>query len=306
MNWWIQLQRVLKSGFVNFWRMPVVTMASIITLTATLFVIGSLIIGLAFLNASLDDIKNKVDISVSFKPDIPEERVLAVRDSLSRLPEVEKVVYSSRADELNDFRARNENNELIISSLNEVGNPFGARLNIVAVDPARYESIVQFLETDTALSLAGQTIVDQISFKKNVVDRLVQVIDAAETVGMVITLVLVFISIVVTFNTVSLAIYISREEISLMKLVGAGDNYVRGPFIVEGALAGVIAAFVSLGLLYPGLLWVRDLTTNIYGGINLLDYFIGNFATIFIILLLVGVGLGVVASFLAVRQHLKI
>ncbi len=176
----------------------------------------------------------------------------------------------------------------------------------MAVDPGRYETIVQFLETDTALSLDGETIIDQISFKKNVVDRLVQIIDAAQTAGLVVTLVLVFISIVVTFNTVSLAIYISREEISLMKLVGAGDNYVRGPFIVEGALAGIVSAIISIALLYPGLLWVRDLTTNIYGGINLLDYFAGNFAMIFVTLLLVGIALGVVASGLAVRQHLKI
>lgn len=299
------IKRILRWGFVNFWRSAVVSLAAVVTITVTLFVIGGLWLSGAFLNSALEDIKSKVDISVSLKPDVTESVALELKESLERLPEVKSVTYSSREAELADFRARNENNDLILQSLKEVGNPFGARLNIQAVDPAQYESVARFLESDSALSAGGETVIDQVSFKKNVVERLVAILDASQRVGLAVTLVLIFIAVLVTFNTVSLAIYISREEISLMKLVGAGDNYIRGPFIVEGSIAGLIGAVLASLLLYPSTIWVRNATAGVFGGVNLVEYFISHFALIFFALLGLGVALGIASSFLAVRKHLK-
>lgn len=301
----LNLKRVLRSGFINFWRTPAVSIASVVTLTVTLYVIGALVLASAYLNSALDDIRNRVDISVALKPDVTETTALELKTELERLPEVKKVEYRSREQELADFRERHKDNDLIIQSLEEVGNPFGARLNISAVDPSHYESVAKFFESDSALSSAGETIVDQVSFKKNIVDRLVNVIRTAETMGLAITLILVFISVVVTFNTISLAIYISREEISLMKLVGAGNSYVRGPFVVEGVIAGFLSSLLSLALLYPSTIWMRNETSGLYGGINMVNYFLDNFASIFLLLLASGVFLGAAASFLAVRKHLK-
>ncbi len=300
------LKRIFRWGFLNFWRSAVVSLASVVTITVTLFVIGGLYLGAAYLNSSLAEVQSKVDISVSMKPDAAESDVEALKKSIETLPEVSEVTYSSREAELEDFRKRNENNVLIIQSLDEVGNPFGARLNIRAVDPARYEAIADFLESDSALSDSGKTIVDQISFKKNVVDKLVKLIATAHTIGWAVMLVLIFVSVIVTFNTISLAIYISREEIALMKLVGAGDNYVRGPFIVEGIIAGGISAFLALLFLYPGVLWVRNETIGVFGGLNLVSYFLENSAILLGLLLVVGIFLGVVSSFLATRKHLKV
>jgi cell division transport system permease protein len=303
---WIHLRRVLRSGFVNFWRTPVVSLASVVTLTVALFVIGAMVLFNAFLYASLDDLRARVDISVSFKPDAPETRVLELQESLEALPEVAAVTFRSRAEELTEFEERNKDNDLILRSLAEVGNPFGARLNIQAVDPGSYEAIASFLEEEAALAAGGETVIDQISFKKNVVDRLVRLISVSERVSLAVSLVLIFIAVVVTFNTISLAIYSSREEISLMKLVGAGNNYVRGPFVVEGVMAGILASIFSIIFLYPASIWLRGVTINLYGGIDLVSYFLGNFAKLFFILLAAGVLLGVSSSFLAVRKHLKI
>ena len=222
------------------------------------------------------------------------------------MPEVKEITYNTREQEYQDFRQRNENNDLIIRSLEEVGNPFGARLNIRAVDPGRYEPITKFLSGGSALSINGETIVDQVTFKKNVVDKLIKIIATAKQVGLAITIILVLIAVMVTFNTISLAIYISREEISLMKLVGAANNYVRGPFIVEGIIAGIISTFLALILLYPATIWVRNVTAGVFGGVNLVSYFLTHFAQIFLALLAVGVVLGMVSSFLAIRKHLKI
>lgn len=299
------LKRMFRYGFISFWRSALVSLASVITITATLFVVGSLWLSSAYLNSVLEEVKNQVDISVSMKPDVPESEVLELQKKLELLPEVKSVTYSSREQELAIFEKNNENNDTILQSLKEVGNPFGASLKIQAVDPSRYESVAKFLESDSVSVSGGETIVDQVSFKANVVDRLIKIIATAKTIGWAIVSVLIFISVIVTFNTVSLAIYVSREEISLMKLVGAGNNYIRGPFVVEGLISGGVAALLALALLYPAAIWVRNVTAPVFGGVDLVSYFLNNIIQILLLLLIVGVFLGIVSSFLAVRKHLK-
>lgn len=278
-------------------------MASILVMTVTLFVIGSLILAGAFLTASLEEVQSKVDISVSFKVDASLDEIKAMEKALTALPEVKEVAFSSREEELALFRERHKDNNLLLQSLDEVGNPFGARLNIKAVDPAQYESIATFLTNQDAASAA---IIDQVSFKKDVVDKLLAITNSLKRVGLAASIVLAVTSILVMFNTTSLAIYIAREEISVMRLVGAETSYVRGPFMVEAIISGGIASLLAMLLLYPAVLWVRGATMGVYGGINLLSYYLSNFFYLFLILLLSGVVLGAVASFLAIRRYLKV
>lgn len=301
----VKARRVIQSGFNNFWRSPVVSLASVFTMLVTLFVIGALLLSNAFLNATLQTIQDQVDISVTFNPEAAETEVLALKESLTLLPEVTEVEYLSREQELASFRERHKDNSLIIQSLDEVGNPFGARLNIKAANPSQYETIAGFLEARGGEEGSSQ-LIDNVSFKKDVVDKLLKVIDSSQRIGFAVTLVLVIISILVTINTISLAIYTSREEISVMRLVGASTLYVRGPFMVEGLIAGVIAAIGAVILLYPATIWVRNATTNVYGGINLVAYYVDNFTQIFLILLGSGILLGVIASYLAVRKYVKV
>lgn len=299
-----KLRRVAWSGLLNFFRSPVISAASVITLTITLFMIGSLFLSSAFFHATVNELQNKVDISVSFKQEVAEQAVLNLQKSLELLPEVKEVVYSSPEQELTDFRTRNADNELELQLLDELGNPFGARLNITAIDPSHYESISKFLDNENSVAADG-VLIDKISFKRDIVDRLISVVSTAKKVGFALVMLLVFISLVVTFNTISLAIYVSREEISLMKLVGASHNYIRGPFLVEGVISGVIATFLSLALLYPITLWLRNSTAGLYGGFDLAVYFSSHFASLLGLLLASGLIIGILASFMATRQHLK-
>jgi cell division transport system permease protein len=301
---WTKVKRVFRSGFVGFWRNGVVSAASILVVTVTLVVIGSLLLASAYLNSSLNNLKSKVDISVSFKPDAREADIQGLKNTLATLPEISKIEYLSRDQELSAFKERHKDNALLAQSLEEVGNPFGARLNIMAKDPSQYESIARFLDPAAGDSSFNRDMIDQVTYKKDIVDRLMVFISASKKVGFAISMVLIFMSILVTFNTVSLAIYTSREEISVMKLVGASDNYVSGPFVVEGIISGIISAFLGIGLLYPLALWVKNTTMGVYGGINLAAYYVENFAEIFLTLLLAGIVLGVIASVLAVRRYL--
>ena len=259
----------------------------------------------SFLNTTLLNIKDRVDISVTFKTDASEKGILDLKRSLELLPEVKKVDYLSREQELSDFRDRHKDNALLIQSIDEVGNPFGARINIQAIDPSQFETVARFLEGQSGVD-SGVSIIDQISFKKDIVDRLLSIIDSTNKVALIISAILIFLSILVTFNTISLAIYTARDEISLMRLVGANNFYISGPFIVEGVISGIISAFVAMIILYPATLWTRSATESIYGGVDLLSPYIDQFGKIFVVLLFSGIVLGVVSSFLAIRKYLKI
>jgi cell division transport system permease protein len=304
--WLANIKRIIKSGFVNFWRSGLVSLSSVIVLTVTLFTIGGLLLGQAFLSASLDEIKAKVDISVSFQPTATEEAVLAFQKTLQARPGVKQVTYRSREEEFNDFKTRNQDNALIMQSLQEVGNPLGARLNIEATDPSQYESIASFLYDDSALAAGGQSIIYQINFKKTSVDALSAIIDTTQRVSLAIALFLIFISLIVTFNTVSLAIYVSREEISVMRLVGANNPYIRGPFIVEGLIAGLFASLLALFLLYPTAIWLHNATAGVAASINLATYYLEHFTFLTLVLIVSGLFISVLASVLAIRKHLRI
>lgn len=300
------IKRMFRAGFVGFWRTKVVSVASILVMTITLLALGSLVLANAFFQATLTEIQKRVDISVSLKPDAAESDILALKNTVSRLPTVKSVTYNSRQQELNDFIELHKDNTLIVQSLEEVGNPFGARLNIIAVDPTHYESLAKFFDSDDALSASGQTIIDHVSFKKNIIDRFIRLAETGKRVGAVAALALICVSILVTINTISLAIYSAREEIGVMRLVGASNSYVQGPFIVEGMIAGLIAALLATGLLYPISLWLRNTMSILAIDINVAAYYIQNFGQILLLLVVTGVVLGGFASFLAVRDQIKV
>jgi cell division transport system permease protein len=298
----------VRAGILNFSRVSVVSFSSVFIFTITLFVIGSLILLNAVLSYSLEQIKSKVDVNVYFTTSAPEDTVLSIQDALKKLPEVADVGYTSREVALENFRERHSSDYLIIQSLEELGdNPLGATLNIRAKDPSQYESIVNFLEGGSELVKSNSSYIDKINYHQNkaVIDRLNNIIAGTKKVGLAITLALVIISILITFNTVRLAIYISREEIGIMRLVGAGNHYIRGPFLIGGVLYGIISAVITMILFWPITVWLGRTTTFFFGGINLFNYFVSYFYEIFGILLFSGVFLGAVASFLAVRKYLK-
>ena len=163
----------------------------------------------------------------------------------------------------------------------------------------------QYYRTN-ALSLDSASIIDKVNYNQNklVIDRLDSIIAGGQKLGFLVTLLLVIISIIVTFNTIRLAIFISKEEIGVMGLVGASKMHIRGPFMIEGAIYGVIATFVTLLLFWPASVWLGNHMTD-FLGINMYDYFVSSFFQIFTILLLSGILLGVISSFLAVRRYLS-
>ncbi len=306
---WISLKRVIKAGAVNFYRNGFVSLSSVFIMTVTLFVIGSVIFLSATLRASLEEIKSKVDVNVYFLTSASEEEVTALAATLRNLPEVKEVEYISRAQALENFKKRHERDELTLQALAELpDNPLGAVLNIRAKEPSQYEGIANFLKSDNALSSKNASFIDEVNYydHKAAIDKLSAIIRSAQTIGFALALALVIISISIAFNTIRLAIFISRDEIGVMRLVGASDKYIRGPFVVSGILYGVSAALITLALFYPLTYYLGDATENFFSGLNLFRYYLAHFGEFFLILAGSGIFLGAVSSFLAVRRYLNV
>jgi cell division transport system permease protein len=300
----VNIKRITKGGFVNFWRNGWVSFATVLVMVLTLFVIGGLILSNVVLTSVIASLEDKVDITVYFRTSAAEPDILAVKDSLTKLGEVESVEYVSRAEALERFKERHKENALITQSLDEVGdNPLGAALNIQAKDPSQYASITTFLEGNI---LSG--ILDKVNYRQNqlVIDRLSSVLRASRKVGISISIVLAVIAFLVAFNTIRMAIYTSREEIRVMKLVGASNWYTRGPFLVEGFLHGFLASVIATLTFWPLTFWLGGRIQNFFGGPNLLSYYQGNFFEFFLVLFLAGTTLGVVSSSIAIRRYMRV
>src|SRR3989344_6058822 len=306
---WTNVKRVVRAGFVGFWRIGFVSLASVLVMTVTLFVIGSVIFLLATLDASLNNLKSKVDVNVYLTTTAAEEEIMSLKTLLEALPEVKTVSYVTREQALENFKNRHQNDAPILEALKDVpDNPLSAVLNIVAKDPGQYEAIANFLKSDNALSKNQQVIVRKVNYDDNkiAIAVLSKIIDSAKKLGLAVTLVLVIISLLIIFNTIRLAIYTSREEISVMRLVGASNKYIRWPFMISGILYGIVAGLLTLIAFYPLTYWLGTATANFFSGINVYHYYITNFGQIFGIIMGSGVVLGAVSSYLAVRRYLTI
>ncbi len=306
---WMIIKRVCMSGGKNFTRGGAVSAATVLIMTVTLAIIGFLIFLSALLSYTLTTVSNKVDISVYFVTGTSEADIFSVKDQLQKLPQVASVSYTSADEALIAFKERHANDQLTLQALNELGgNPLDASLAIRAKDPSQYESVVRFLEASPALSTAGTSIVDRINYAQNkeVIDRLSLAIQATREIGFAIVILFAIASILIAFATVRLAIYTAKDEIAVMRLVGASNAYIQGPFIVTGVITGVTAAALVLLLLWPATWYAGVKTSGWFGGFNVASYYGSHFAFIFLVLMCSGLLLGAIASVFAIRRYLKI
>ncbi len=301
------LRRIIKAGFINFWRNGSVSFSAVLVMVVALFMIGSTLLLTAFLGTALKDLEAKIDINIYIATNAEESSIIDLKNKLESLPQVETITYISREKALENFRARHKDDSRIMQALNEVeGNPLTAVLNVKAKEPSQYEGIANFLDDKSVLSTETLSIVSKVNYNDNkvVIDRLTGLITGIQKFASIVTAVMIGISILITFNTIRLAIFISRYEIAVMRLVGGDRGYIRGPFIVEGVLYGLMAGAFTIILFYPITYWLKGATQGFYGGINLLQYFVANFIQIFFIIMLSGVALGAISSYLAVRKYL--
>lgn len=301
------LRRVVKAGFIGFWRNTYVAAASIFVLTIALFVIGTTMFLNQLLAVSLDMIESKVDINVYFVPEAAQEDIERIVASVEALPDVSSVKFTSKEDALLKYRENNQGDEVALQALEELdSNPLGANIAIQAKETSQYGSVARFIEEQRELEEPQSPVIYKINYTqtKDSIDALTSIIDVTEQASMVVMSVLLLAAVLITFNTTRLAIYTSREEIAIMRLVGAGNMYIRGPFMLQGIMYGFVSGVLSLLIFYPVLVWLGPRTEKFFE-LNLFNYYMAHFGEIFGILVGIGVLLGLLSSTFAVARYLR-
>ncbi len=297
------LVRVIRYGVKNFLRNGSLSAATVAVMLLALSFFLGLIIFRFITITTLDAIKDKIDISVYFKLSAPEDEILRIKRSLEGLEQVKGIVYVSRDDALATFKQKHQN-DAAAQALDELSdNPFLPSLNVKANDPSEYSNIASYLENESFNS-----VIAKVTFAQNqiVIERLTNIIETANRSGLALTFVFSIIAILVAFNTIWLAMYSNREEIGIMRLVGASNPYIRGPYIVEGIIYGIVAALLSIVIAVPIVLIAGPWAEKITADVSLETYFFTNIFKLVFYQLLFGVVLGGLSSFIAIRRYLKV
>lgn len=300
----VTLSRIIKYGLQNFLRNGWLGMATIAVMFLALFVLQGLIIFNVVAKTTIATVQNKIDISVYFKNNVAEDEILKLKKSLEGLSEVKQAEYVSQEQALAEFQTRHKDSEVVTQAIQELGsNPLLASLNIKAYNPKEYAAIAAYLNNESLSPL-----IEKISYAQNqvVIDRLISIVDAAKRGGIALTLIAAIIAILVAFNTIGLAIYSNRETIGVMRLVGASNNFIRGPYIIEGILYGLLAGVLSFAVIVPSVIYISPYITKFIPEINLQTYFAINFLRLLGYQLLFGIVLGTFSSFIAVRRYLRV
>lgn len=304
----ISFWRIIKAALQNFWRNVWLSAATTVIMTMTLMMIASLYFANIFGAQVLQNIERKVDLSVNFKETATDEYLGALSSELKARDDVAdvRVVTSDEAVEI--FRKQHEDNPLIEESLQELGeNPLPASMYIVAESPQFYEAIAEDLRAEKY-----QVFVEEVNFKdtEDVIEKLVTLIDSVKNVGLVVTIIFVVLVVLIMFNTVRLAIYSFREEIEIMRLVGASRWFIQGPFIVEAIIVSLLALGVTIGISFPVLKAISPQLSRFFFDVgqeqlDLYQYALNNGFSFVGWLLLAALGLAIVSSAIAVRRYLR-
>lgn len=301
----ISFNRVLSNGVLNYWRNFWLSVAATTIMVVTLFIASILLILNALASISLTTIQQKVDISVYFKFTTTEDTILQIKDQAESLPEIQSINYIPPVTAREKFTQLHKDEPLLLESVDQFSddeNPFPASFAIRVRSLDDYPTIINLFRDQKF-----EPFVEKITDKRDVVDRLVRLTRGIKKFGLGLTLVFSFVTILVMFNTIRLTIYNRREEIEIMRLVGASNWFIRGPFIVEGIFYGISGAIITAAVLYP-IMFV--LTPKISSFLELdvrqFNYIGLDFLTLFAVQILAGVILGIISSLIVIRRYLKI
>jgi len=296
--------RVVKFAFKDFWRNLGLSLMTISILILTYFSLNLLVIVNFFTDAAIQVIEDRVDVSVYFGPEVSDERVHGVRGNLTSLPEVKDIVFISREEALETFKRNHADEPEILAALQEVGeNPLGPVLVIKAKDAGRYGPILEALESPAIKSLVeDKTVQDH----RVLIERLTSVTAKVQRAALGLSLVFALISLLIVFNTIRVSIYIHREEIAIMRLVGASSNFVRIPFLIETVLFNLISLGLVAALVFPALNVIEPAARAFFDAeVGVTAYYRDHWMTIFGYQLGAVTFLSLLATALSMRRYLK-
>lgn len=300
------LLRVFKFSSQDFWRNFWLSAATIVVLVLALVSINFLLVLNILTKTAVAQVQEKIDVSIYFKQSVPESEVGNVKSYLLSLPQVKNVEYISPDHALAEFQKKHENDPVILESLAEVGdNPLGATLVVTAYNTSDYDAIVKVFDDPQYADIIQDKNFDDHAA---IVGKINSVSEKAEKTGLGVAGLFTVVAVLIGFNTVRMTIYTHREEIGIMKLVGAANWFVRAPYLASGVLYGIFSVLLAIVIIYPLLGFAEPYFAGFFGGtsFNLVGYFTDNFLQIFGWQFVGVVLLNTVTSSLAVGRYLKV
>lgn len=305
----INFFRIIKYGFQNFWRNGLLSVATTLVLTLTLFTVSVFVAITLLANAAVQSINSRIDVVVYFNDEVSESEIDNIQTEVKNLSSVRETTYLSKEDALNKWIANTED-ESLKNAITAENNPLPRSLEVKITDPQRTQEVADYFNQDRI-----KPSVHRVRYNKEVIDKVVRYTSAFKKIGLGLVVIFVIISIFVVFNTIRLAIYSRRDEIEIMHLVGATPSFIRWPFVVEGTLFGIFAAlFASLIMIFgakylfsSGIVPVSNVNEVMnFLGPEAAKYFSGATINIILYQVIVGILLSVVCSMVAIRRYLKI
>lgn len=301
----IQLYRIINSGLTNLRRNLWLAAASTLIMTITLIILSVMSLLFVITSYSVRSIQERVDISTYFKSDVSEARILVIRDELQKDSRIRSVDYVSSDDARKNFEQAHQGDDQILDSLEELtDNPFPSTLQVKANNLEDYPAIAQMLENSSYRDL-----IDEVNFEDNriIIERLNSLLKFIVTFGSILMVVFCLIAILVIFNTIALTIYNRREEVEIMRLVGATNWYIRGPFLIEAFAYSIIASAITSALVFPIYFQMLPRISNyLTPGANIFNGDIKTFGLVILVQLGIAFILSGISSLLAMRKYLQI
>jgi cell division transport system permease protein len=305
---YITAERIIKNGFVNFGRNVWLAIAAIAMMAITLTILLFAIIANATFTHTISDLTSHIDVVEYLKDSTTQPQVDTQLKQLKSLPNVASADFTSKADALKTYEKENASNTTLLAAISETDNPLPASITIKPVDPNKLQEIQDFLNKPAQKALQS----DPTSYsgdRKAAVDKITSATHFFQQAGVVGIIIFIIISMLIIFNTIRMAIFNRRDELVIMRLLGASTSYIRGPFVVETMLYGAVAAAISLTICWA--LFKVASSTLQASSLGLLDisyssrYFNRHALTILTIQLLVGILIGAASSLIATRRYLK-
>ena len=297
----------LKEAISHFFRNWTTSLGAVITIFLSLFIIGLFIMGSAMLNSVIGTVEDQVVINAFISDDADQADVQAFEAELKTWSNVKSVTYKDKDDALAEYTSKMSGNADATMSALDGQNPLPASFAIEMDDPSQVESTAKKLKKNADF----QKIADDgdvnasVLYGQEEVSRLFQVTNYIRIAAVVLVGLLTFIAFIFINNTIRLAISARRREIGIMRLVGASNSFIRGPFLLEGTLEAIIGALLAIVVLIAG---VNALLPKLASSMQFLSFAISTKTMVATsaALLVLGVVIGLFGSAIAMRRYLKV
>lgn len=305
----ITLSRIIRTGCINFVRNLSLSVAATAVMVVTLTIVLFSIIANATFNNTINDINQKIDISVYLKDTVTQQQRDEFISQLKGLPNVKSVNYITKEQALANYKEENKDNLDLLLAISQTDNPLPATIQIKPEDPVRINDIKSVIEDPKNLALQS----DQTSYsgdRKEAIDKITHATSFFKRAVLVGVIVFAIISMLIIFNTIRMAIFNRRDELKIMRLLGAKPSYIRGPFIVETMIYGIVAAVASIAIC--NILFVVESQAFNASSLGLLDityandYFGQHFWLFLAMQLTAGMAIGAISALIATKRYLRV